>query len=1366
MAVGAAPQHQAAPAADSVTKPISIVVRLRPFLSHDVQDDTITFPQHQQQQHPADRAPSAEVDARSVLVKNLRDPSVQSKYDFAAVHPAEDSQQRVFDSSVSPLLPDILAGRNLTLFAYGVTGSGKTWTMVGQSAGVDGGRKAKSRSKYSDGAEVAGEDEGVTPRLVRWLMSQKQERDMIRLGKKKKARSKKGQEEDGRKATEHINVELECYEIYNEMVFDLLVKDRPPSGLPVRENGERKVFVAGLSCQPVNSYADFLSLFQLANSHRSIGSTNLNAASSRSHMVISLLVQVRTIADPADDCGTTSSTTVISRVNLVDLAGSENNKLTGNSKERLTESSAINKSLFVLGQVVQALNTGASRIPYRDSKMTMIMRDALGGGGGSSGSGTSRAHGVLIANLAPGAKFYNDTVATLNFASRTKTVENRVGVNSQSSSGNSSSSSGHSLSAPPASRLTASQPAPARPLKPLASAALARSASQPKPTLGKSNGARAPLTTKNANIISQRPLQTLTTDAKPLKRPLPPATAAMKAAHASAEPKKARMDSATPASTSSNLKTPDYTALEARLEMLERRLAEQSASTAPESLSTSAALPDLLSPATRNKTARAAVLLARMAEEKGGVDALREALKHYEQALLYAPSNERLAGRVKECKEALSLGIDLKKLRAKRKREDKQGLGTAGAKAKLPRHLDIEMRMLNAIEGEAPLTLPLPPANQQARQGESGCVEQAIAASAAATTTADASSSRRAKTTAKAPRAGAASATAKPAARRVKRSSLDDEPDAGDHSSSSSSEDSDVFVMDEDDVGDESEYLVTVKPSARPAPARKAATRATKKVKAEPDVAAEQAPERELSPIRGDTPGVAEADVNEAEDEGDAVDSTFARAVAHFSYDGPAASKATPPVIHAAPPKARRKRKSASVDGADPTSTSTLPAEPKAKRTRKAADGATRTTPAKKTRRTKTPDSAEPLALALPLAALADPLATEATTVAPTIEDATPVDLSHIPITSIRPLVRCTLCARPFPYSRSGPGKLAHLVKCATTLGLSASTVSSTVETEMRRLSLVAAEEQRREEENKTLFEVTLKDRVVVRREAAKRASLHDDDDGDREGAGGKKGKKRTAAQAKAVKRGGAVLGLEGAGCEIQSPNRETRSEARRKAEALLGLPRLASSSGGQKRYEDEFDLDPASPSTKDALAGGGGGGGEGEGDAEADEKKFLEKLLSQRFGGSGGSRSGGSTTFASPSASAAAKQSQGRDDGGLAQHHLDETSPYGTAAMVPGDGVDDVESDAASSLPLQTQPFAPSRLAMRFSRSSTIVISSHSHSHSHSSSSSSAAAASTSSCRTEEPGKASMRKGLFMDRGESARGLLETIRRGGGGGG
>jgi kinesin family member 22 len=132
--------------------------------------------------------------------------------------------------------------------------------------------------------------------------------------------------------------------------------------------------------------------FSKALKSRSVGATNLNSHSSRSHAI--LCISVTRVFE---------ETTITGVVNLVDLAGSENNKLTGNDPARMLESSAINKSLSVLGQVVHALNSGHSRIPYRDSKLTRILQDALGG----------NAVGLLICNLAPGTKFRTDTLNTL-----------------------------------------------------------------------------------------------------------------------------------------------------------------------------------------------------------------------------------------------------------------------------------------------------------------------------------------------------------------------------------------------------------------------------------------------------------------------------------------------------------------------------------------------------------------------------------------------------------------------------------------------------------------------------------------------------------------------------------------------------------------------------------------------------------------------------------------------------------------------------------------------------------------------------------------------------------------------------------------
>ncbi|KAH9271489.1 hypothetical protein BASA83_006344 [Batrachochytrium salamandrivorans] len=163
-------------------------------------------------------------------------------------------------------------------------------------------------------------------------------------------------------------------EIYNEKIFDLLAPgdSKPLQNLDLRENIKGNIIVVGLSSTPIRSFADFEKLHEAALKNRSTAATNLNETSSRSHFIMQL------------------------------SAGSEDNKRTGMFGARMVESGAINKSLFVLGQVVEALNKGQPRIPYRDSKITRLLQDSLGGS----------AVGLMIACCAPGENHGNGVPAT------------------------------------------------------------------------------------------------------------------------------------------------------------------------------------------------------------------------------------------------------------------------------------------------------------------------------------------------------------------------------------------------------------------------------------------------------------------------------------------------------------------------------------------------------------------------------------------------------------------------------------------------------------------------------------------------------------------------------------------------------------------------------------------------------------------------------------------------------------------------------------------------------------------------------------------------------------------------------------------
>lgn len=201
-----------------------------------------------------------------------------------------------------------------------------------------------------------------------------------------------------------VEVALSYFEVYNNKVYDLLQppEDRTPSGLPLRE-ANNKTIVVGLSERSCGDLKDFEKLYIEANNNRVTASTKLNAHSSRSHAILRVKVTQ-----------TTGDMVLESTASAIDLAGSEDNRRTENNRERLVESAAINKSLFVLSQCVEAISRGDKRIPYRESKMTRIL--SLGQNNGIT---------VMILNLAPIRSYHLDTLSSLNVSSRAKRIEVR-----------------------------------------------------------------------------------------------------------------------------------------------------------------------------------------------------------------------------------------------------------------------------------------------------------------------------------------------------------------------------------------------------------------------------------------------------------------------------------------------------------------------------------------------------------------------------------------------------------------------------------------------------------------------------------------------------------------------------------------------------------------------------------------------------------------------------------------------------------------------------------------------------------------------------------------------------------------------------
>ncbi|KAM9703667.1 kinesin-like protein KIF13B isoform 2-T3 [Menidia menidia] len=285
-------------------------------------------------------------------------------------------QDAVFQCLGESLLDNAFLGYNACIFAYGQTGSGKSYTMMGSA-----------------------EQPGLIPRLSSSLFSRTVQEAC-----------------EG----ETFTVEVSYMEIYNEKVRDLLDPKGSRQALRVREHKVLGPYVDGLSHLAVSSYKDIESLMSEGNKSRTVAATNMNEESSRSHAVFNIIL-THTLMDLQS--GTSGEK--VSKLSLVDLAGSERAAKTGSAGERLKEGSNINKSLSTLGLVISALaDQGAGKnkskfVPYRDSVLTWLLKDSLGG--------NSRT--AMVATISPAADNYDETLSTLRYADRAKSIINHAVVN-------------------------------------------------------------------------------------------------------------------------------------------------------------------------------------------------------------------------------------------------------------------------------------------------------------------------------------------------------------------------------------------------------------------------------------------------------------------------------------------------------------------------------------------------------------------------------------------------------------------------------------------------------------------------------------------------------------------------------------------------------------------------------------------------------------------------------------------------------------------------------------------------------------------------------------------------------------------------
>lgn len=303
----------------------------------------------------------------------------RSYWSFDKDAPNYAGQQNLFDDLGHPLLENAFEGYNNCIFAYGQTGSGKSYSMMGY-----------------------GKEHGIIPMICQ---------DMFK-------RIAKMQEDKNLKCT----VEVSYLEIYNERVRDLL-NPATKGNLKVREHPSTGPYVEDLAKLVVSSFEEIEHLMDEGNKARTVAATNMNETSSRSHAVFTLMLTQKKF-----DTDTKMELEKAAKISLVDLAGSERATSTGATGARLKEGAEINRSLSTLGRVIAALadlstgtkkKKGASQVPYRDSVLTWLLKDSLGG----------NSMTAMIAAISPADINYDETLSTLRYADSAKRIKNHAVVN-------------------------------------------------------------------------------------------------------------------------------------------------------------------------------------------------------------------------------------------------------------------------------------------------------------------------------------------------------------------------------------------------------------------------------------------------------------------------------------------------------------------------------------------------------------------------------------------------------------------------------------------------------------------------------------------------------------------------------------------------------------------------------------------------------------------------------------------------------------------------------------------------------------------------------------------------------------------------
>ncbi|XP_055358789.1 kinesin-like protein KIF11 isoform X3 [Betta splendens] len=361
-------QNQSGAKRDEKGRNIQVVVRCRPFNTVERKSSYGVI--------------DCDQSRKEVIVKTggANDKASRKAYTFDMVFGPAAKQIDVYRSVVCPILDEVIMGYNCTVFAYGQTGTGKTFTMEGE-------RSPDEQFTWEEDPLA-----GIIPRTLHQIFEKLSEN-----------------------GTE-FSVKVSLLEIYNEELFDLL---SPSEDVNERlqlfddPRNKRGVVVKGLEDVTVHNKDEVYQILERGAAKRRTASTLMNAYSSRSHSVFSVTIHMKEITLDGEEL------VKIGKLNLVDLAGSENIGRSGAVDKRAREAGNINQSLLTLGRVITALVEKRPHVPYRESKLTRILQDSLGG----------RTKTSIIATVSPSSSNLDETLSTLEYASRAKNIMNKPEVN-------------------------------------------------------------------------------------------------------------------------------------------------------------------------------------------------------------------------------------------------------------------------------------------------------------------------------------------------------------------------------------------------------------------------------------------------------------------------------------------------------------------------------------------------------------------------------------------------------------------------------------------------------------------------------------------------------------------------------------------------------------------------------------------------------------------------------------------------------------------------------------------------------------------------------------------------------------------------